>query len=313
MKNAILGTDLSAASDRVIENSNELKLFGITRIILVYVLNMRSIYDFAEYNLETTQDKLDRQKNHLISLGFEAETKVVMGIPAMELMRQVKIHDAGLVIIGSRGHSWSKSTLGETASEVLHNVKCPVLLIAFNNEQDQKLMEELAQEDLHHFEKFIRKFRKQQPKIELLHNKLDNHVLLTTDFSDFSENAFDWLKNQVATVPKLTLMHIQDIVRISKHLENKLDEFNQIDSARLERLKAEFSRVHPETEIKIVLDYGNPKQLIPQFIRDNVVTMTVMGSQGRGYISEFFLGSVSLRVARQAESNVLIVPFHRKI
>ena len=70
MKNAILGTDLSAASDRIIENSAEFKLFGISRIILVYVLNLRSTEDLAEYNLSSAQDKMDDQKTHLLSLGL---------------------------------------------------------------------------------------------------------------------------------------------------------------------------------------------------------------------------------------------------
>jgi nucleotide-binding universal stress UspA family protein len=313
MKTAIMGTDLSAASDRIVGNSAELKLFGISRIILVYVLNMRSTMDFAEYNMDSAKDKLENQKNYLTGLGFESETRIVMGVPAIELMRQVKLNDAAMVIIGSRGNSWTKSTLGETASEVLHNIKCPVLLLVFNQEPDAKRLEESRQEDLHHFEKFVSHFKKIEPKIELLHKRINPHVLLTTDFSDFSENAFNWLKNQVSTVPKLTLMHIQDVVRIAKHLEDKLEEFNRIDTSRLERLREEFKRTHPETEINIALEYGNPKQLISQFIETNQVTLTVMGSQGRGYIGEFFLGSVSLRVARQAASNVLIIPFNKQL
>jgi nucleotide-binding universal stress UspA family protein len=121
------------------------------------------------------------------------------------------------------------------------------------------------------------------------------------------------LKNQLTGVPKLTLLHVQDEARITKHLEHKLDEFNRIDTARLERLGLEFRQVHPETHVNLMLEYGNPKQLITQFIRNGDVSLAVMGSQGRGYISEFFLGSVSLRVARQADSNLLIIPFHRKV
>lgn len=313
MKNAILGTDLSLASTRIVENSQVFKLFGIERIVLVYVLNLRSFEDLSEYNLDSAQEKIENQKKQLVSMGFDAETKILMGVPAAELMRQVKIQDAGLVIIGSRGHTWSKPTLGETASEVLHHMKCPVLLTAFNNQPDEQVIDESKKGDLHHFEKYLRQFRQRVPKIELAHRNINQHVLLTTDFSDFSENAFQWLKGQLAPVPRLTLLHIQDLVRISRHLENKLEEFNQVDTARLERLKEEFNRVHPETDIRIVLDYGIPKELIPRYIKDNNVSLTVMGSQGRGYVGEFFLGSVSMRVARQSESNVLIIPYQRKI
>ncbi len=313
MKTAILGTDLSAASDRIIENSTEFKLFGIEKIILVFVLNLRSIEDFADYNLDTAQVKIDIQKDRLISLGFEADTRIVMGVPAVEIMRQVKIIDAGIVIIGSRGNTWAKSTLGETASEVLHNMKCPVLLMAFDNKPAEKRDSEMKQVELKHFGNYIRQLRKQMPKIELLHKTINGHIFLTTDFSDFSENAFQFLKNQLTPIPKLTLMHVQDVNRIAKHLEDKLEEFNEIDTKRLQRLKEEFSKLHPETEIKVVLEYGNPKQLIADYIKASQVTLTVMGSQGHGYLGEFFLGSVSLRVARQAESNVLVIPFHKKL
>jgi nucleotide-binding universal stress UspA family protein len=311
MNTAIMGTDLSLASDRIIDEASAFKMFGIEKIILVYVLNLRSTMDFAEYNMDSVQEKMEEQKNKPLSIGFKADTQIVMGVPANELMRQVKIQDANLMIIGSRGHSWSKTSLGGTASEVLHNMKCPVLLMAFNKYEDEKLLEEQMNEDLSKYEKFVGHFRKQEPKVELLYKTLNQHVLLTTDFSDFSENAFQWLKNQMVPVPRLTLMHIQDIVKIAKHLEDKLDEFNQIDTGRLERLRDEFLRNHPETKINIVLEYGNPKQIITQFIKDQTVTLTVMGSQGRGYLSEFFLGSVSLRVARAADSNVLIIPFNR--
>lgn len=287
MKNAILGSDLSAASDLLIENAREFKLLGIENIILVYVVNRRNVDDFSIADKDITQAKLEIQKNRLMSFGFKAETKIVWGSPSLELMKEARICDAGLVIIGSRGNSQTTSTIGATASETLHHMKYPVLLMAFDKEEERNM--------------------------QLLHKSLNGHVLFSTDFSDFSENAFQYLKKNLSPIPQLTLMHIQDVARISKHLEEKLEEFNQIDTARLERMKEEFSHVHPETKIRIALDYGHPKQLIPRFIKNNQVTLTVMGSQGRGYIGEFFLGSVSLRVARHADSNLLIIPYHKNI
>lgn len=313
METAIIGTDLSLASDRILDMSPEFRTFGIKRIVLVYVVNLRSTTDFAEYNLDSAQDRLTAQRQRLENHGYEADTSIVLGVPALELMRQAKIQDAGLIIIGSRGSSWNKPTLGETASEVLHNLKYPVLLVAFSKKEAEKQEEELKKEDLHHFEKFIRQFRKQEPKAELLQPGIRQHVLLTTDFSDFSENAFQWLKNQSVGLDKLTLLHIQDEVRIAKHLEHKLEDFNRIDRARLERLREEYLLNHPATQIDLVLEYGNPKQLISHYIQDKSISMTVMGSQGRGYISEFFLGSVSLRIARQADSNLLVIPFNKKL
>jgi len=192
-------------------------------------------------------------------------------------------------------------------------MQAPVLLMVFDKDQIRQLSEDFSNDDIHHYEKRVAEFRNKTPLISLAQKKINQHILLASDFSDSSEYAFQWIKNQIRHIPRLTLMHIQDIARITKHLEDRLDEFNRIDTVRLNRLKEEFSRSHPETQINIELAYGNPKQLILQFIGEQKVTLAVLGSQGRGYISEFFVGSVSLHVARHANSNVLLIPFRESI
>jgi hypothetical protein len=59
MNTAIMGTDLSLASDRIIDEASAFKMFGIEKIILVYVLNLRSTMDFAEYNMDSVQEKME--------------------------------------------------------------------------------------------------------------------------------------------------------------------------------------------------------------------------------------------------------------
>jgi len=43
-------------------------------------------------------------------------------------------------------------------------------------------------------------------------------------------------------------------------------------------------------------------------VEDAEVKLVVMGSQGRGYVKEFFLGSVSQNIARLSPSSVLLIP-----
>jgi len=47
-------------------------------------------------------------------------------------------------------------------------------------------------------------------------------------------------------------------------------------------------------------------------IREQEVSLVVMGTQGRGFIEELYLGSVSHNIGRLAESSVLLVPIQRK-
>lgn len=50
--------------------------------------------------------------------------------------------------------------------------------------------------------------------------------------TDFSEEAYQWLKNKNIKLPKVTLLHVQDEVKIAGRLGHKLEEFNKIDTIR---------------------------------------------------------------------------------
>jgi nucleotide-binding universal stress UspA family protein len=43
-------------------------------------------------------------------------------------------------------------------------------------------------------------------------------------------------------------------------------------------------------------------------IQELSVSLVVMGSQGRGFVPELFLGSVSHNVARHGDASVLLIP-----
>lgn len=109
-------------------------------------------------------------------------------------------------------------------------------------------------------------------------------------------------------MPKVMLMHVQDEVKIGKHFQDKLTDFNRIDTERLKRLSDTLKANHPESEIDTLLEYGKSTQVILNYIKHNRVTLTVMGSQGKCSIREMFLGSVSHQVAGHSDSHVLIIP-----
>jgi nucleotide-binding universal stress UspA family protein len=58
-------------------------------------------------------------------------------------------------------------------------------------------------------------------------------------------------------------------------------------------------------EVKVV--YGNPADELLGFAEKENVDVIVIGSTGKGYIKSKLLGSVSLKVARQAHCSVYIV------
>jgi nucleotide-binding universal stress UspA family protein len=111
---------------------------------------------------------------------------------------------------------------------------------------------------------------------------------------------------------KVTLLHVQEKERIEKCLKDRLAEFNEIDQARLERLKARLINIGAR-EVTIEIPYGSTTREILREVNNNPYSLVVMGSQGRGFISEVFLGSVSHNIVRKAPVPVLLVPAIRSI
>lgn len=301
-----MGTDLSKASAKLVESSNEFKALGIKKITLVHVLNLRDSYMMVDFSIDKVEKNLDKQKQILSQNGFEVNAQVIYGIPSVELEQKRREVEAGLIIVGSNGLSWSSSVLGSTASELLHNMQAPILLMVLKKITSQQQLE--PQKNFYQYEKILKEIQNQEPEWEIYCHGITNNILLPTDFSDFSENAFQWILNQKVPMPKVTLMHVQDEVKIGKHLQDKLEDFNRIDAERLKRLSEALKANHPDSEIDTVIEYGKPTQLILNYIKQNKITLTVMGSQGKGSIKELFLGSVSHQVGRHSDSHVLIIP-----
>ncbi len=134
------------------------------------------------------------------------------------------------------------------------------------------------------------------------------HILFPTDFSDNAEHAFLHLEHIVReTGSRVTLLHVQDKTRIARHLEHRLEEFNRMDAERLEGMKLRLEQCGARA-VEMEIPYGSPTQIILERARGNDFSLILMGSQGRGFIKEVFLGSVANHVARLAPLPVWFVP-----
>jgi len=106
---------------------------------------------------------------------------------------------------------------------------------------------------------------------------------------------------------RISLLHVQDQTRIEKHLRDRLEEFNAIDTERLEMLKSTLISKGAR-EVDILLKYGMPVNQILKVSKEDDYSFILMGSQGRGYVKESFLGSVSNNIVRRAALPVLLIP-----
>lgn len=286
-KKILLATDLSASSDAIINCMADLRSLDVEEVILFYACGITYIASIADGIKDEVEPDLIRQQKVLESQGFKTILEIAPGTPSEELKRVSKEKNVSLVVIGSHGESAASHLLfrfGGVTSEVLHSHEQPLLLIR------TRVLEEMG----------LR-------KVQTMCQNLKERILFATDFSDISMEAFQYVEKLVEDgCKKVTLIHVQDKIRIEKYLSDKLEEFNSIDAERLEMRKQQLlHKGAEEVEIKIV--YGIPaKEIIEESKKG--YSLIVMGSQGRGFFNEIFIGSVSHNVSRNADVSMLLVP-----
>lgn len=219
--------------------------------------------------------------------GFRVATKLVLGLPQIEIHRLAAESDCTFIVVGSQGRSTlGQRFLGGVASTIIQSATRPVLIV---RAKWQELDGSATVGDC-------------------ACNPL-GHVIFPTDFSENADHAFSYAEKIVASgATRVTLAHVQDKSRIEKHLASRREEFDRIDRDRLERLRTRLKEIS-DIEVELEIPYGNPAEEILRIADERGPdALIVMGSQGRGFWAEVFLGSVSLRMAHRASVPVLLVP-----
>jgi nucleotide-binding universal stress UspA family protein len=284
-KTILVATDLSDASDRVVGCLGALHSLGVEDVTLLHCLGIRHLEEMQHLLAPVVQPRLSAQEATLEKQGFRVTVELAAGLPKFEINRIAAEKGSDLIVVGSHGHTMSgELRLGGVASEVIHNARNPVLLVR------------LAISTM-----------KDHPRCDVVCPTLVDHILFPTDFSDNADHAFSTAKDLIARGAKrLTLLHVQDQAKLSKRPADQLAEFDRIDRGRLERMRSELTGRAADVDCE--LTHGSPTVDILARARKGDVSLIVMGSQGRGFISEVVLGSVSHHTARLAPVSVLLVP-----
>jgi nucleotide-binding universal stress UspA family protein len=253
---------------------------------LTYSEAVAASLSIAEADLQQYVEGLRKQ---LQEAGFAAEAKTTSGISYREAYRLAWDHGCELVVVECRYDTIAGEMLGGgIAASVIHHLAIPTLLVRMDvsDTGDGKSVPGKPCD-------------------------FTGHALYPTDFSESADRAFTCLEELAAHgLKQVTLMHVQEKARIYPHLMEKLDEFNTIDSERLKYLE-ERLRNKGVTSVETRLAFGNPAIEILKAVRNMNPSFVVMGSQGRGFVSELFLGSVSHNLARLSPAPLLLIPPRR--
>ena len=65
-------------------------------------------------------------------------------------------------------------------------------------------------------------------------------------------------------------------------------------------------------QVQAVYDSGHPIPAILEVLKTQDISLIVMGTQGKGFIKEVFLGSVAYNISRLAPCPVLLIPLNSR-
>jgi len=134
------------------------------------------------------------------------------------------------------------------------------------------------------------------------------HVLLPTDFSPISSRALEYVERLAAKgLVQVTLLTALDVPGGDAYPQG----FQEMAAAKAREtldawtahlLGAGIPQVHS------VFDPGRSLPAILGILASQDISLIVMGTQGKGFIKEVFLGSVAHNVSRLAACPVLLIP-----
>jgi nucleotide-binding universal stress UspA family protein len=284
----LIATDLSPASDCLLQCAGQLKAIGLKQVVLAHVLYVANTPGLEDNLAAEAAPVLERQKKALEEQGLEVEVEMSLGIPARTLNDMAEQHDVAAILIGSRGRGVvQRALLGSVAFKLLQVARRPVFLAR---------VQLLGEGDACHF---------------ALCGKLFENILFPTDFSETAEYAFRSLEQIAAGLHgPVTLLHVQDRTYREIHLTRQQgEEQDRIDRQRLEDLRQRLADRGVAVEAELVV--GNPRDEILRRAAAGGYSLIVMGSQGKGFFAEALLGSLAHEIACRAELPALFFPSRR--
>ncbi|OGP75055.1 MAG: hypothetical protein A2Y80_01965 [Deltaproteobacteria bacterium RBG_13_58_19] len=282
----VLATDLSPAWDEIIACAGELKSLGCKEVVLLHVITVKFLSGFEERLRAEAEPRLQAQAESLAAQGFTVCREMPSGLPAYAINEAARRYCADLIMVGPQETSrWQERILGSVAGAVLHRAEQPVLLLKAS------VKEEMA-----------------PGTCRVQATELLRHVLFPTDFSEIADRACAYVEGLAEKgLGQVTVLHALDVPGGEAYPPGfqEMAEAEARDSltAWQERLrKAGIPRV------QALFDPGHPLPAILKMLAAQDISLIVMGTQGKGFIQEIFLGSVAHNVSRLAPCPVLLIP-----
>jgi nucleotide-binding universal stress UspA family protein len=282
----VLATDLSPAWDEIVACAGEFQALGCSRVILTHVTGVKFMMGMEGKLRAEAWPKLEAQKANLEAQGLEVAIEMPNGLPAYSLNEVARGGGADLIVMGSHGQSlWREEVLGCVTCAVLHHAEYPVLLLKV------KVKEGMA-----------------QGTCRLRATELLRHVLFPTDFSEIAARACTFLTYLASKgASRVTLLNALDVPGHEAYPPGYQEWAEAAARELLENWRQRLKQAGVQ-QVATHFDLSHPIPAILEVLKTQDISLIVMGTQGKGFIKEIFLGSVAHNVSRLAPCPVLLIP-----
>lgn len=236
----------------------------------MFGIGTTTIEDYDEIE-DALHDRLYGLAKEEVDPSLVTEPVISIGNPAQSIVEEGKDYD--IIVMSTHGRTgFTRFFLGSVSEKVLRMSHVPVLIV---NEQ-----RELS--DL-------------------------NRIMVTTDFSDHSKQAFSVAK-EIAKKAGAQLELINILAFDPQHEEQPDESKRQLREQRLNVLaKEEMHEMGDLLKTKLIVSSDTPHEAILNYNLTNPHDLIVMSTVGRTGIDYLMMGSTTANVVRNVKSPVLSV------
>ncbi|PBN42260.1 universal stress protein [Sphingobium sp. D43FB] len=279
----LLATDLSCRCDRALDRAVQLAKEWKAELIAAFVVDPVETRQFRFDNTPPSWRRAPspvermrwRLKRDLGSVADFIRVVVEEGDPAETLLSIAAREGCDLIVTGiARDETLGRMILGNTVNRLVRGSPAPVLVV---------------------HDRVVRPYRT---------------IVVATDFSEASLQAL-LVTSSLFPARNLTLFHAYDVP-----FSGYLDDGDYSRSLRgmekeLEQKVLTDERLDPglRGRTDVVIAHGTPERLLNDYIEDQHVDLTVIGSHGRGALFDALIGSTARSLIENLQGDLLVVHY----
>ena len=293
IKKILFPTKFRELAFNSLESLLELKKTGLKEVVLTYIIPREEVgfvpfggymKDEEERLREQARIRFEDWQQSISTHGIDSTIRIQVGNPIPKIMSIAEEEKVDMIVAGRKKRTaLDKVHVGSHTLNLVRRSSIPVLI-----------------------SKYMVRFKWEGELITKVNDHIFTKPLFATDWSKPSEKALELVSSFKGLTDKVMVTHIIG-VKISKNLDKS--ELRRIESESKERLADYCDRLKKAgVKAEPHLFSGRSSAEIIRVAREHKATMIVMGTTGKDRIREFWLGSVSHRVAEASELPVLLVP-----